>query len=594
MCSSLTEDEPVRNPTSEDRYESILRMANDGIVVVQDGKVAMVNPALLRILGYEEADLLGSDFAILLDPVTAYAYDEQTEDLKIGESPSSSFRLRMVTKNGRPVPVEMSTSQFAYEGSPATVSIVRNMTEQLELEAAIEQSERRYRQLFQSSPIAYFTLSPRGVVLQVNRAATQLLGHSEESVIRRNIESFLPTDPETFKATRMAMSGILEGANVSGVEMQMRKADGTSIWVQVTAGPLEGGNGPRRIGFMAQNIHRRKLAEQRERLEGERTDLLIDVATHDLNSINQAILFAMGLFESQVEIPESLTSIIQEASWNVRRSARMIANMRAIISLKDQPPLKREIDLHAYLQAALQSVRSDFPWKKLTVNTNICEGEFVIRGHKYIEHVLFNILHNSAMHSNESLVEIDVKAEVIDSDRMVRIEISDKGPGIPDQLKEFVFRRTGKPDAQIVGRGLGLTLVDNIIRNLEGEIWVEDRVEGNSTKGAKFVCLLPVWSGTAGLPCGGETCIKFYKSHHCFWCDPMYDQLLRMMEELNISSSILESINVDEPGAEQLEGELPELPLIKLCDVELSGFVQEHTLRKELVNMITKPCYKGT
>ncbi|UCH04619.1 MAG: PAS domain-containing sensor histidine kinase [Candidatus Thorarchaeota archaeon] len=589
----MSDDKPTRTPRTEDRYESILRMANDGIVVVRDARIAMVNPALLRILEYEEADLLGTDFSILLDPLTAYAFQEQTEDLKIGDTASSSFRLRMLTKNGRAVPVEMSTSQFAYEGRPATVSIVRDMTEQLKLEAAIEQSETRYRQLYQSSPIAYFTLSPRGVVLQVNRAATQLLGHSEESMIRRNIESFLPTDPDKFKPTRMAMSRILEGASVTGIEMQMRKADGTAIWVQVTAGPLEGGDGPRRIGFMAQDIHRRKLAEQRERLEVERTDLLVDVATHDLNSINQAILFAMGLIESQLEIPDSLASMIQEASWNVRRSARMIANMRSMISLRDQPPSKRETDLHSHLQAALQSVKSDFPWKKLIVKTNIDEGKFVIRGHEFIEHVLFNIVHNSAMHSEEEQVEIEVMAEANDSDRMVRIEISDKGPGIPDQLKEFVFKRTGRPDAQIVGRGLGLTLVDNIVRNLEGEIWVEDRVKGDSTKGVKFVCLLPIWRDTSDLPCGRETCIEFYRSHHCFWCDPMYDQLLRMMDEMDIASSILESINIDEPGAEKLEGELPELPLIRLCDVELTGFVQEHTLRKELVNMLGKPCYKG-
>jgi PAS domain S-box-containing protein len=499
----------------------------------------------------------------------------------------------MLTRNGRAVPVEMSTAQFAYQGSPATVGIVRNMAEQLKLEAAIEQSETRYRQLFQSSPIAYFTLSPRGVVLQVNRAATQLLGYDEEGMIRRNIESFLSTDPEVFKAVRMVMSGILEGASVTGVEMQMRKADRSTIWIRVTAGPLEGGNGPRRIGFMAQDINRRKLAEQRERLEVERTDLLLDVATHDLNSINQAILFAMGLIESQLEIPESLASMIQEAAWNVRRSARMIANMRAIISLKDHPPQKVKTDLHSYVEAALLAVKSDFAWKNLAVSTNVKEGEFLIRGHEYIEHVLFNIIHNSAMHSEKENVEIDVVAEVIDSDRVVRIEISDRGPGIPDQLKEFIFKRTGSPDAQVVGRGLGLTLVDNIIRNLDGEIWVENRVEGDSSKGAKLVCLLPAWSDALGLPCGEETCIKFYKSLHCFWCNPMYDQLMRMMEEMNIARSIVESINVDEPGAEILEGELPELPLIRLCDVELSGFIQEHTLRTELVNMLAKPCYKG-
>ncbi|MHA2432467.1 MAG: PAS domain S-box protein, partial [Candidatus Thorarchaeota archaeon] len=62
----MRDEKPARSSESEDRYKSILRMANDGIVVIQDAKIAMVNPALARILEYEEADLVGIDFNRLL------------------------------------------------------------------------------------------------------------------------------------------------------------------------------------------------------------------------------------------------------------------------------------------------------------------------------------------------------------------------------------------------------------------------------------------------------------------------------------------------------------------------------------------------
>ncbi|MHA2141422.1 MAG: PAS domain S-box protein [Candidatus Thorarchaeota archaeon] len=577
---------------SNDRYKSILQMANDGVVVIQDNRVAMVNPAFSKLLEFDGSDLIGRDFASLLDPATSHLFKEQSEGFDISHETNPSHRIRMLTKTGRTVMAEISLADFAYQGAPAKVGIVRDITQQLKLEAAIEQSESRYRQLFDSSPMAYFTLSPRGVILQVNQAAMKLLGYEEETMIRRNIEAFLPGDPVKSKAGRLVLNEILQGGTVTGVEILLRRADGKPIWVSITAGPLDKPGRSSRIGLMALDIDRRKAAENRERMEEERANLYLEVATHDLNNINQSILFAMGLLESQMEIPESLQSQLEEATWNVRRSARMIANMRTIITLRDQPPQLEKTDIYNHLVAAVESVRIDFHWKELNINTNITEEEFFIPGHQYLSQVLFNIIHNSTMYDERVNVDVDVSAEIIDS-RLVRIEFADHGPGILDPIKEFIFKRSGHPDAQVVGRGLGLTLADNIVRSLNGQIWVEDRVEGDPSKGAKFVCVFPIWTDETDLPCGGKKCITFYKSAHCFWCDPVYDLLMRLMEELSIARSIVESVDVDDPNAELPDNELPLLPTIRLCDIDLNGFVQEQNLRKELIRMLGKPCYKG-
>ena len=67
-----------------------------------------------------------------------------------------------------------------------------------------------------------------------------------------------------------------------------------------------------------------------------------------------------------------------------------------------------------------------------------------------------------------------------------KIEVSDNGPGVPDEMKSGVFRREGRP-----GSGTGLYLVKRIVNRYGGRIWIEDRVPGNPAKGARLVIILP-------------------------------------------------------------------------------------------------------
>jgi hypothetical protein len=174
---------------------------------------------------------------------------------------------------------------------------------------------------------------------------------------------------------------------------------------------------------------------------------------------------------------------------------------------------------------------------------------------------------------------------------MVRFEFIDHGPGVPDSAKEFIFRRTGSPDDQIVGRGLGLTLVDRIVKNIGGKIRVEDRVKGDHSQGARFVLMLPQWIETPELQCGRNTCITFYKSNHCVFCDPAMEILTAVLDSLGVPQSMVETINVDDPGVEVSEEELPMLPYLKICEHELTGFISENAIRSSVMNLLMTNCY---
>ena len=591
MVIDLQDHENTKSaPDDNNHFEDMVMMANDGIMVIQEDRLAIVNPALHRMLGFDIGELVGKPVSDILETASAHYYKEGQEALHWSELDQPSFRACLMMKRGSLLDVEISTSYFVISGFPATLGIVRDITVQKELETAIDASESRYRALFDSSPIAYFTLSLRGNILQINKAACRLLGYHEDELLRRNLASFLPNGGRKDILSEV-ISEVAEGKSLEDVEMQLQRSDGRSIWVSATANLLEYPDRSSNIGLMVLDIERRKSAESREYAERERANLYLEVMTHDLNNINQSLLFSLGLVEEMPTMPEQVRSMMQQSSWHIRRSARMTANMRAILRLRESPPLVEEVDLFDYIQIAMYAVEEDFPWKKLTLETNIKKGEFKVAGHEYLHQVCFNIIHNSMSFDENMEVEVEVNAEQVDNLKMVRIEFIDKGPGVPDAAKEFIFRRTGSPDEQIVGRGLGLTLVDQIVRSLGGRIRVEDRIRGDYSKGAKFVLMLPMWVEAQELPCGRNTCITFYKSNHCVFCDPAMETLLMVLDELNVPRTIVEEINVDDPSVGVDRNELPMLPFIKICDEQLTGFISDEAIRNAVLNLAVKNCY---
>ena len=129
------------------------------------------------------------------------------------------------------------------------------------------------------------------------------------------------------------------------------------------------------------------------------------------------------------------------------------------------------------------------------------------------------------------------------------------------------------------------------MRSLGGKARVDDRVQGDHTKGTRVVVFLPLWSEVRDLPCGRNTCITFYKSAHCLFCDPAMESLESVLDELSIPRAMLEVVDVDDPRAGVAKEELPMLPCIRLCDVELAGFVSEEAIRAAVLQLAVKECY---
>jgi signal transduction histidine kinase len=109
-----------------------------------------------------------------------------------------------------------------------------------------------------------------------------------------------------------------------------------------------------------------------------------------------------------------------------------------------------------------------------------------------LKDIFSNIVGNAIKHSTGN-ISIGIKVESTrEYDRSwYRISVEDDGPGIPGMIKDRVFNRLMRGHTHARGHGLGLYLVKTLVEEFRGRVWVEDRVEGDYTKGCRFVVLLP-------------------------------------------------------------------------------------------------------
>ncbi len=295
-----------------------------------------------------------------------------------------------------------------------------------------------------------------------------------------------------------------------------------------------------------------------------------------MNRITQGALYSLEVISSTIALSDEQRHLLLETSWGIRRAARMIANIRTLMTLRDNPLEPKKTDLYPHFERGRREAARDFVKKSLVINTDLRENMYYVRGHAFLWSAFFNILHNCLMYDLHDEVVVDVK--VSRSDGGVRIDIEDRGPGISPTIRENVFRRATTSDSRVAQGGLGLTVVDTTVAGLGGQVWIEDRVPGQSDLGTRVCVLLPLWIEEAE-EAARETVIDFYKSEHCVFCGPMLDNLNLVLDELGIGRSQVRIIDVDDPASGVTADQLPTVPTIRMGPTEIAGFVSTEDLR---------------
>ena len=115
--------------------------------------------------------------------------------------------------------------------------------ERLRVERQLVESERCYRDLYEEAPNAYVSIARELSLSNVNRRATQLLGYSAEDLVGSSISRFFADSPSGWRKAEKAFHEGFAGEEVSGLELEMNRRDGTPLWVSLWMRPMRGVDG---------------------------------------------------------------------------------------------------------------------------------------------------------------------------------------------------------------------------------------------------------------------------------------------------------------------------------------------------------------
>jgi len=269
---------------SEERFRAIFEQAGVGITRVDlDGVLVETNQKFCEMLGYARSELLGKHVAEITHPGDQADGVGRREGLKSRNARSSSGEKRFIRKDGGVVWARRTMSIACdLEGNPLyVISIVEDITERKQTEAALRESEERFRATFENAPVGIMhTAIDDNRILHVNPKLCALLGYGPDELLGMTTDNVLHPEyrgVDRSKYRERMLKGELD--SFSSERVLVRK-DGSSLWVDRTVSLARGASGePLYFIRIVEDITERKLSAQRREMEHAIASVLADATS---------------------------------------------------------------------------------------------------------------------------------------------------------------------------------------------------------------------------------------------------------------------------------------------------------------------------
>jgi PAS domain S-box-containing protein len=246
---------------SEERFRKIFEEGPLGVTMVGlDFRFLSVNPTLCRMWGYSEKELRGLTFMDITHPDDAKRDLENVRRLKRGEIPKYKTNKRYIRKDGKTIWAELNSTMVRNaEGKPLYfLTTVEDITDHVEMEDALRQSEETHRIIVENSHDCVMVTRPDGVISYLSPACKNVLGYLPEELIGQRPIVIHPDDHA--KVDRI-FSRALEGESGTNVEYRVLTKDGDAKWVSHSWSPIISEGKPRMVVSIIRDISERKKME---------------------------------------------------------------------------------------------------------------------------------------------------------------------------------------------------------------------------------------------------------------------------------------------------------------------------------------------
>lgn len=260
----LREKEALRKEAglSEEKFRILAEESPNMIFINKEGRIVYANKKCVEVMGYTIEEFYNPEFSFLNLIGQEYVdLVRETYSKRFSEGAKSSYEYALITKNGKRLDAIITASVIDYENGKAMLGTVTDISERKKAEAALTQSEKRYRTLFENAPVGIAMLDENNRVLQVNKGFEELFQYTFNEIKGSFIDDFIV--PEENKVEAHALSLESQAGRIAEKETIRKRKDGTKILVQVYGVPITVNNKCTGIYGMYVDITERKRSEQR-------------------------------------------------------------------------------------------------------------------------------------------------------------------------------------------------------------------------------------------------------------------------------------------------------------------------------------------
>ncbi|MBB5214112.1 PAS domain-containing sensor histidine kinase [Parapusillimonas granuli] len=435
------------------------------------GRIAYVNPAFCRMIGWNEADLIGRTTPFPYWLPGRHAQHQETLDLLLsGRTPSSGLEVEAQRRDGSRFTARMYVSPLRDPNGEQIgwMTSMTDITEPKRIREALTAAHERFMTVLEGLDDAISVVADTSEGLELlfaNRTyrrffGAQSNGHGE------------------------LMGGRLGRFTDETVEIFSESAQ---RWFEVHHRTLAWTDGRRVRLQVARDITERRTHEEASRVQQEKIQLTSRLTTmgemasslaHELNQPLTAIanysMGAVAMLKAGNPNPERLLEALEKSAMQAERAGKIISRIREFV--KRSEPRRQPVPIKRIVDNAVGFAEIDAHKRQVEIALDVPDSiPDVLADPILIEQVLLNLLKNG-IEAMEKSEDRTLKLLISDQSPLIEIAVIDRGHGLRDPERLFEPFYSTKSE----GLGMGLNICRTIIESHHGRLWADPNPEGGT------------------------------------------------------------------------------------------------------------------
>ena len=484
---------------SGEAYRMLVEHANDGIAVVQDACFVFGNPSVVAMSGRPAEEFVGLHISQVFHPEDLAAAMARFEARMRGEAVENRYEIRIRRPDGETRWVGISVVASEWNGRPASLGMVTDITARKDLESRLEDALAERETILQSALIG-ISLAVDREHRWVNRKLEELLGWGPGELVGQSSRVEFEDDTAWRAFGDVAYPQLAAGQHYRG-EVRLRRKDGSFAWLEVCGTAVDPPDLSRGTIWTYLDISQRHEAEEatlaaleQQRQLNELLARFVSMTSHEFRTPLAAIFSSAQLlrrYGARLQEPEK-EELYASIEAGVKRMTAMLDNVlefgRAQTGRLEFAP--RDLDLRTLCEDIVAEQRRaqeaaagaqpviEIDWRLPGSGARVDES--------LVRRILGNLLSNAVKYSPTGG---RVRLAVTRTDANLRLVVEDEGIGIPaeDLPRLFGTFHRARNVGAIAGTGLGLAIVKRAVECHGGII----EVASTPGRGSRFSVALP-------------------------------------------------------------------------------------------------------